>query len=79
MVLYCFQFEQNGQRGGVWGGPKILDHLFWTFYHLPLFKSTERKNSVEHPNLFCEANKRIFYNVLSHFAKCRDLSVKSAP
>ena len=61
--------------GGVWGVPKILEHFFWTFDHFRLFKSSGRKDSVQKPNTFSEANKMNFYAVLSHFSKCRDLRV----
>ena len=62
--------------GGVWGVPKILEHFSWTFDHFRLFKSSGRKDGVQKPNTFSEANKMKFYAVLSHFAKCRDLRVK---
>ena len=48
------------------------------FKHFRLFNSAGRKNNVQKPNTFSEANKMKIYAVLSHFAKCRDLLVKSA-
>ena len=65
--------------------PKILEHFYWTFYHLRRFKSAGRKNSVQKSSLvqksntFLKASKTKFHALLSHFAKCRDLCVKSAP
>ena len=43
---------------------------------LDFFLSAGRKNSVQKPDTFSEANKIKFYAVLSHFAKCCDLRVK---
>ena len=62
--------------GGVWAVPKILEHFSWTFDHFRLFLSSGRKDGVQKPNTFSEANKIKFYAVLSHFAKCRNLRVK---
>ena len=59
--------------------PKILEHFSRTFDHFRLFKSSGRKDGVQKPNTFSEANILKFYAVLSLFAKCRDLHVKSAP
>ena len=75
-----FEFWQNVQRGGwVWACQNIGALFFFTFYHFRLFKSAGRKNSVQKPTTFSEANKMKFHAVLSHFAKCFNLHVKSAP
>ena len=55
--------------GGVWGVPKILEHFSWTFDHFRLFKSSGRKDGVQKPNTFSEANKIKFHAVLLHFAQ----------
>ena len=47
-----------------------------TFDHFRLFKSSGRKDGVQKPNTFSEANKMKFYAVLVHFAKCCDLHLK---
>ena len=60
--------------GGL-GVPKILEHFFGLFTSR-LFKKAGRKNSVQKPTTFSEANKIKFYAVLSHFAKCHDLRIK---
>ena len=57
--------------------PKILEHFSWTFDHFRLFKSSGRKDGVQKPNTFSEANRMKFYAVLLHFAKFRDLRKKS--
>ena len=44
--------------------------------HFRLFKSSGRKDGVQNPNTFSEANRMKFYAVLSHFAKGRHLRVK---
>ena len=58
------------------GGPKILEHFYWTFDHFTLLKSAGRKDSVQKPNISSKANKIRFSTVLSHFAKCHELHVK---
>ena len=58
------------------GVQNILEQLSWTFDHFRLFKSAGRKDSVQKPNTFQEANKIKFYTVLLHFSKLRHLRVK---
>ena len=83
---------QNSIRGGgegfakrfgsllkIWGVPKILEQFCWTFSHFRHFKSAGRKNIVQKPYTFSDANKIKCHAVLLHFAKCWDLLVKSAP
>ena len=43
---------------------------------LDFFLSSGRKDGVQKPNTFSEANSMKFYAALLHFAKCRDLRVK---
>ena len=66
----------NNRDTGVGGVPNILEHFSWTFDHLKLFKSFGRKDGVQKPNTFSEADNIKFHAVLSHFAKCCDLLVK---
>ena len=64
-------------EGGGLGRAKNIGALFFsTFDHFTLFKSAGRKNSVQNPNTFSEADNIKFHAVLSHFEKCRDLRVK---
>ena len=58
----------GGGWGGIWGVPKILEHLSWTFGHFRLFLSSGKKDGVQKPNTFSDANKMKFYAGLSHFA-----------
>ena len=60
---------------GGWGLPKILEHFYWTFDQLRLFKSSGRMDGVQKPNTLSEANRMKFYAVLSHFVKCHNLRV----
>ena len=48
------------QGGGVWGLPKMWEHFSWTFDHFQLFKSSGRKDGIQKPNTFSEANKMKF-------------------
>ena len=50
------------------GMPKVLEHI-----------GAGRKNSVQKPTTFSEANQMICYTVLFHFVSCCGLCVKSAP
>ena len=43
--------------GGGLGHAKILEHFTWTFDHFRLFKSSGRKEVVQKPYTFSEANK----------------------
>ena len=65
------------------GGLRACQKYWSTFLKLwttlDFFKSAARKNSVQKPNTFSEANNIKFYTVLSYFAKCRDLRVKVLP
>ena len=56
--------------------PKIFDHFSGTFDHFLLFKSSGRKDNVQKPYTFPEANKMMFFAVLLHFAKYRNLCIK---
>ena len=47
-------------EGGGWVTPTILENHFSTFDHFTLFKSTGRKNSVQNPNTFSEADNKKF-------------------
>ena len=50
----------KGGGGGVWRVPEILEHFSLTFNQFRFFLSSGRKDSVQKPNTFSEANKMKF-------------------
>ena len=76
-IKTVLNFGEMSKKGG---GFRVCQNYWSTFLglltNLDFSKRAERKNSVQKPNTFPEANKIYFDAVLSHFAKYRGLRVK---
>ena len=71
-ALKRFCIVGHDLQGGGWGGEGETSNfgaLFRSFNHARLFKSAGIKFSVQRNSTLAKANKKIYYAVLSHFAK----------
>ena len=79
-IKIVLNLGKMSKGGGGFGHAKNSEAFFLgNFDHFSLFKTTIINFSVQRLNTFLDANNMTFFTVLSHFAKCCDLRVKSAP